>query len=378
MRYKKIIKDMTTYEYNIYKSNNSKYIDLILAECCFVWNHALAIQKRYYRIFGKYIGYAKMDKHFNKRISRNLLHSQTRQEILQRLDEAFKRFFKKLSKRPPKFKRKEDFQSFVFKQGGFRINGNQFIINRIKKVFKFSYSRKYEGNIKTARIKRCTCNRYKLYITTDHSLSNTYKKSHNGASVGIDFGLKTYMTFSDGTSLQSPRFFREFEKKIKEANKRFSETKKSSNNHKKRKLELGRIYMKIQNKRKDFQYKLAHELCRKYDNIYIEDLNIKGMMRRWGKKISDFSHASFVEILIHIASKYGVNVHKIDRFYPSSKTCECGYINKSLTLKDRVWTCPNCGSHNDRDLLAAKNILRRGIYESGSKSKTEFLLASHV
>lgn len=370
---------MITYEYNIYRSKNIKFIDLMLAECCFVWNHALALQRRYYKIYGEYISYSKMDKHFNKRFLRNLIHIHTRQEILQRLDASFQRFFKKLSKRPPKFKRKEDFSSFVFKQGGgYKLNGNQLLINRIKKVFKFSYSRKYEGNINLVRIKRCTAKRYKLYITTDHNLSNTYGKTHDGASVGIDFGLKTYMTLSNGETIQSPRFFRESEKKIKEVSRRLSKAKKGSNNRKKRKLELNRVYEDIRNKRRDFQYKLAHKLCRKYDNIFIEDLNIEAMKRLWGKKISDLSHASFIGILMHVASKYGVNVHKIDRWYPSSKTCECGYVNKSLTLKDRNWVCPKCGTSNERDLLAAKNILRRGICELGSWSKTEFLSASFV
>ena len=79
---------------------------------------------------------------------------------------------------------------------------------------------------------------------------------------------------------------------------------------------------------------------------------------------------NFVNKLEYVATKYDVVVHKIDRFYPSSKTCECGYINKELSLKDRQWVCPECGAIHDRDLLAANNILRRGIYELESDSKT--------
>lgn len=120
----------------------------MLRECCFVWNHALALQRRYYKLFGKYISVGKMKKHFAKRIKRNLLHSQTTQEILERLDESYNRFFKKLAKRPPKFKRADCFNSFVFKQGGFTLNGNCLTINKGKKRFRFSYSRVYEGNVK--------------------------------------------------------------------------------------------------------------------------------------------------------------------------------------------------------------------------------------
>lgn len=102
---------MISYKYNIYHSKKTKYLDKMLRECCFVWNHALAPQRRYYRLFGKYISVGKMQKHFSKRIKRNLLHSQTTQEILQRLDSAYNRFFKRLAKRPPKFKSPEKFNS---------------------------------------------------------------------------------------------------------------------------------------------------------------------------------------------------------------------------------------------------------------------------
>ena len=98
---------MISYKYNIYHSKKTKYLDKMLRECCFVWNHALALQRRYYKLFGKYISVGKMKKHFTKRIKRNLLHSQTTQEILERLDESYNRFFKKLAKRPPKFKSPE-------------------------------------------------------------------------------------------------------------------------------------------------------------------------------------------------------------------------------------------------------------------------------
>lgn len=126
------IKKMISYKYNIYHSKKTKYLDKMLRECCFVWNHALALQRRYHKLFGKYISVGKMKKHFAKRIRRNLLHSQTTQEILERLDESYNRFFKKLAKRPPKFKSPEKFNSFVFKQGGFTLNGNCLTINKGK------------------------------------------------------------------------------------------------------------------------------------------------------------------------------------------------------------------------------------------------------
>ena len=101
-----------------------------------------------------------------------------------------------------------------------------------------------------------------------------------------------------------------------------------------------------------------------------EDLNLEGMSRLWGRKMHDMGHGKFVEILSSVAVKYGCTVHKIDRYYPSSKLCTCGYKNDTLSLRDRQWVCPHCGQHHDRDVLAANNILRRGISELSSNGKT--------
>ena len=341
----------------------------MLSECCLVWNHALALQKRHYKMYGRFISLSDMKRHFSKRIKRNLLHAHTVQEILERLDVSYKRFFKRLSKRPPKFKRKEEFCSFVFRQGGFTLNGNTIRINRINKIFKFSLSRKYDGNIKQVRFKRLRNNRYHLFIVTDKK-PDAIGKSRRGASVGIDFGMKQYLTLSDGKRYDNPLFFKEYINDIRLANRRLSRARKGSNNRKRRLFELNQIYYRIKNRRDDFQWKLAHELCQCYGTIFIEDLNIDAMRRIWGRKISDLSHSSFINKLIYVASKYGVIVHKIDRFYPSSKTCECGYVHKDLNLKDRIWECPDCHRINDRDLLAANNILRRGIYELEREGKT--------
>lgn len=209
-----------------------------------------------------------------------------------------------------------------------------------------------------------------MIIVTDYNPLSSYRKTHNGASVGLDFGLKTYLTASDGNNIISPLFFKTFQNKIKKQNKRLSKAQRGSNNRKRRLFELQQTYRKIRDLRNDFQWKLAHELCKRYDYIFIEDLNIEGMKRLWGKKVSDLSHSSFINKLTYIASKYGVIVHKIDKWYPSSKTCECGLVNKNLSLRDRTWCCPKCESINDRDVLAARNILRKGISELESKSNS--------
>ena len=127
---------MITYEYKIYNSDRNRYLDRMLGEAAFVWNHALALQKRYYSLFGSYVDIFRMKKHFAKRISRCRLGAQTVQEILERLDASYQRFFTHLAKRPPKFKKASRFGSFVFKQDGFKLNSNILVINKIDTVKK--------------------------------------------------------------------------------------------------------------------------------------------------------------------------------------------------------------------------------------------------
>lgn len=365
---------MLTYRYKLYSSKRNRNIDAMLREACFVWNHALALQKRYYRLFNGYIGLNTMQKHFAKRISRCRLHSQTVQEILERLDASYQRFFLHLSTRPPKFKRAEQFRSIVYKQGGFKLNSNVLVLNSIKQHFQFSYSRPWEGQVKQIRIRRSPLGEYYLYIVTD-AVAQPRRKTHDGASVGMDFGLKTYLTLSDGTKIDNPLFLRQGLSDLRKASRRLSRCERGSSHRRAARLALDRIHEEITNRRDDWQWKLAHELCRAYDTLCVEDLQLAGMSRLWGRKMADLAFGSFVQELEHTASKYGCEVRKVDRFYPSSRTCSvCQYVNEHLSLRDRHWTCPECGTHHDRDANAATNILRQGIASSGSTRKTKVRL----
>ena len=341
----------------------------MLSEACFVWNHALSLQKRYYRTYGKYVSSARMQKHFAKRIKRTYLHSQSTQEVLQRLDTAYTRFFKHIAKRPPKYKKTSDFTSFCYKQGGFSLCGNVFHVNSVKKDYRFSLCRPCEGKVKQVRVKRSHLNEWYIYVITDAS-PKSYTKTHDGASVGIDFGLKTYMTFSDGEKLPHPQFLKRDLKRLQKASRRHSRCAKGSHHREQARLALCRLHESISDKRRDFQWKLAHDLCKRYDHIFIEDLSLNGMSRLWGRKMSDLGHSSFCGILEQVAAKYGCTVHRIDKWFPSSKLCDCGYKNDNLSLNERTWVCPQCGQIHDRDIHAAEMILRRGIYELTSDSKT--------
>ncbi len=187
-----------------------------------------------------------------------------------------------------------------------------------------------------------------------------------GNSVGLDFGLKTFLTASNGTQIASPLFFSKFLPLICACSRSLSKKKKGSHNRLKARLRLARLHRKVAHLRKDFFHKLANNLAQQYSRIFIEDLNLKGMVKLWGRKVSDLAFSEFVAIL---AQK--TQVVKIDRFYPSSKTCSsCGAVKKDLSLKDRVFSCHSCGFSLDRDLNASMNIHRVGASTLGVEAKT--------
>ena len=368
---------MQTYVYRLYDNRRTVTLDWMMAEAAFVWNHALALQKRYYSLAKSlawdrsYINAAQMQKHFAKRIARKRLDAQTVQELLQRQDAAFRKFFRHENRRPPKFRKAKEFSSFVFKQTGYKLFGNELVINKVSKRFRFALSRPWDGKVKNVRVLRSR-RRWFIAIVTDSPIPSC-GKTHTGASAGVDFGLKTFLTLSDGNRIEAPLFYRQLERRIRKCQRLLSKAQPGSNHWKAYKKRLNAVYTELNDKRTDWQYKTAHLLCRQYQTIFIEDLNIAGMARHkhWGKKISDLGWTSFIEKLEYIASKYDVKVHRIQRFYPSSRLCTCGYKNEGLKLSDRSWTCPACGATHNRDLLAANNILRRGIAELESIRKTE-------
>ena len=176
-------------------------------------------------------------------------------------------------------------------------------------------------------------------------------------------GLKDFVITSDGYKYKNNRYTKRYQTKLKKAQQHLSRKKKGSNKYKEQKLKVARIYKKITNSRLDNLHKVSTELIKKYDVIFLEDLNIKGMIKnhKLAKHIADASWSKFITLLTYKAEWNDKKIIKIDRFFPSSKTCNCcGYINQNLKLDVREWTCPSCHTKLDRDLNASKNILNEG------------------
>jgi len=180
-------------------------------------------------------------------------------------------------------------------------------------------------------------------------------------SRSFDFGLKTFLTCSDGSKIESPQFLKQSLNLIKKASRQHSKKRKCSSNRERARLNLVRKHEDVMNRRSDWFWKLAHDLTNLFDVLCFETLNLKGMQRLWGRKISDLAFGEFLQILEWVAKKKGKQVVFIDRWYPSSKTCsECGHVLDKLDLSVREWRCPSCGSINGRDENAAKNICAVG------------------
>ena len=364
--------------YNIsFKAYNNKKLKQIhrnINTSAWIWNHIISLQKRHYKLYGKFINVNKLQKHIAKLRNKNLrwkeLNSQSVQEICQRSDNAYKRFFKKLAKRPPKFKKAKAFNSFVLKQSGWKIKENVLTIGKVN--YKFSKSREYE-NIKRIIVKRNKLGEIFFILCCDFK---PIKFERVGDSaIGMDFGMKSYLTLSNGQEIKSPEFLKQNLKLIQSLNKAFSKKRKCSNNRKKALNKLQKVHNDVFNKRTDFEWKLAHELCKHNSFIAIEDLNLEAMKKLWGRKISDLSFSSFVNKLGQVALKYNTVLQKVDRYYASSKTCSCGVKNKELKLSEREWACSSCGTVHQRDLLASNNILSEGIRLYCTKHKTDIVSA---
>ena len=222
---------------------------------------------------------------------------------------------------------------------------------------------------------RDACGDYWLYIITDLVVSKPL--STTGQSVGADnviqgmdlvysqtkSGMKdAYLTLSTGEKKQHPQPLKQSLNKLRSLNKALSRKQKGSNGWWRCVRQIARLYRKITNQRKDFQWQLASELCKKFDTIAIETLNLDGMKRLWGRKVSDLAFYQFVEILKYKCQKHGRTLLQVGQWTATTKpSSDCGFHNENLMLDDRQWTCPDCGAHHDRDINAAINILRAGI-----------------
>lgn len=321
-------------------------------------------------MWGKHLNCAKLQAHIAKLRKRNsgmaVVGSQAVQDICQRIEKAYQLFFKHNKKgvRPPGFKKVKKYKSFTLKQAGYKFLGS----NRVKigkRIYQFWKSREIEGTVKTLTIKRTPLGDLFMVVVVDDAAKKEIK-SATGRIAGFDFGLRVFLTCSDGIQIESPQFLKQSLTAIKKASKQYSKKQKGSRNRERARLHLVRKHEDVVNRRSDWFWKLAHQLTNQFDVLCFETLNIQGMQRLWGRKISDLAFGEFLQIIEWVATKKGKQIVFIEQWYPSSKTCStCSHVLERLVLSVREWRCPSCQAINGRDENAAKNIQTVGASTVG-------------
>lgn len=289
--------------------------------------------------------------------------SQVLQDVIQRLDKSFQSFFRRLKsgEKPgfPRFRNKDRYDSFTLKRAGWKIEGSNLKINGLGR-FKLFLSRPIEGKIKTVTIRHTATGNWLVSFSCDEVPPIVVDEPVKH-EIGIDVGISSFLTDSEGVKIENPKFFRQGEKELRRRQRSLSRKKKCSGSRAKTKHQVAKVHEKISNQRKDFACKLALTYVLRYGIIFVENLNIKGMVRNrhLSKSISDAAWNLFFEKLCTKAEEAGRTVVKVDPRNTSQLCSDCGtFVKKALSV--RVHCCPSCGLILDRDENAALNILQRG------------------
>ena len=243
---------------------------------------------------------------------------------------------------------------------GFDFEKSTLKIPKLKSKLKLKIDRTFSGQVKSITISKNNLDQYFVSVCVEEEIKS---KEKTGKDVGLDLGLLDLAILSDGTKFQNPKYFRETQTKLKRAQQHLSRKIKGSLRYIKQKLKVAKICKKISNQRNWYYHQISNYLVDKFDSIFIEDLNIQGMMknRKLSKSIQDVSWSSLVNMISYKSRWHGKELLKINRFFPSSKLCSsCGTKNEQLDLGTRSWSC-SCGVNHDRDINAARNILQEGL-----------------
>jgi putative transposase len=282
------------------------------------------------------------------------------QQTLRDLDKAFTNFFSRRAKYP-KFKKKNSCQSVRYAKSGFSFSNGILTIAKNKDPLNVRWSRNFSGAPSSVTISKDCAGRYFVSFAVEEPVFSLPKTEK---IIGIDVGIKDVCVTSNGTRSGSPQYTRKYERILTKRQRELSKKVKGSKNRAKAKLAVAKVHAKISDSRNDFNNKLTTKLISENQAIAVESLNVKGMQknRNLAKSIADSSWGDFFRKLKYKAEWYGRELLEIDRWFPSSKRCNCcGYIKNGLKLSDRVWECPSCKKMLDRDVNAAKNILTVGL-----------------
>ena len=346
----------------------------------FVYNHMLALKQEAYNENKKVLRLKELSKYFYGTLRKDEQYAWLKEENTKVMSQAIRQMliaydnFFKQHKGFPKFKSKKDKQSALFLLNAISrrntFETRHITLTQSLKNIKFRCSdlyfsrlKKYSKNIRRATLSKSKSGNYFLSILVEMEDTELKKFEHTDKQVGIDLGVKDFVITSDGEVFENKRFLKKEEKKLKKLQRQLSKKKVGSNNREKQRVKIAKLFERMTNKKHVYIHYVVNELLSHYDSIFMEDLNVQGMIRnkRLAKAIKEVGFFNFKQVLVNKALVNGKKIVLIDRFYPSSKTCsKCGYKKEDLKLSDREWTCPNCGTKHNRDINAAVNILLEG------------------
>lgn len=358
-----------TYKYRIYPNETQQVLLNKHFGCVrFIYNHFLNQRVDAYMNQQKTLNYydnaASLTELKKELVWLKEVNSQSLQFSLKCLEGAYGKFFARSAKFP-RFKSKKSKQSFCVPQHG-KIEDNLLFIGKFKQGIKIVIDRPIVGEIKHITVSKNPSGQYFACVCVEREIKKLPPKTK---VVGIDLGIKTLAVQSDGKTYANIRPYRTLEKRLAKLQQWFARTTKGTNLHEKVRLRIAKLHQKISDIRNDHLQKVSWQIIKNNGVIVLEDLNVKGMMKNHclAKSIADVSLSELVRMIKYKAEWYGRTVMQIDRWFPSSKTCnKCNYVKQDLTLDDREWVCPRCEVKHDRDLNAARNIRKQGITTAGT------------
>lgn len=365
----------------LYPNNTQEQtLNKVLGCYRFVYNQMLARKQEAYTSENKSLGLNDLSKYFHGTLLKDEQYSWLKEQntkvmkqAMRQMLSAYDKFFKQHNGFP-KFKSKKNKETALFPLEAIskrnKFNVKKITLTKPLKDIKFRCSdlyfkrlKTYKEGIRSATLSKTKSGNYFLSILVELPQEEFVKFGLTNKHVGVDLGVKDFVITSDGEVFENRHFFKKQASKLVKLQKQLSKKQKDSNNRHKQRVRIAKVFEKLTSQKDAYIHSVVNELLTYYDTVFMEDLNVKGMLKNHhlAKAIQEVSFYKFKETLINKALVNNKKVVLIDRFYPSSKTCSnCGYIKRELKLNDRYCTCPECGTKHDRDINAAINILLEG------------------
>ena len=363
----------------------------------FVYNQMLALKQNAYNKDKSNLGLCELSKFFHGELLKKSEYSWLKEQNTKVMKQAIRQMltaydgFFKLGKGFPKFKSKHDNNSALFpceaisKSNSFETRHISLIKSLKNLKFRcsnlyFNRLQRYKDNIKSATLSKTKSGKFYLSVLLSMNEEEFKQFRHTDNKVGIDLGVKDFVITSDGEVFENKHFLKKSENKIKKLQRQLSKKVKGSNNRNKTRIKLAKVFERLTNQRLDYIHFITNSLLKTYDYVFMENLNVQGMLKnhKLSKAIQELGFYTFKNTLRNKAMINDKFVIEVDRWFASSKTChKCGYVYKGLSLNEREWTCPVCGTKHDRDLNAAMNILIEGNKILVGSRTAEFTLVDY-